>query len=191
MYIIIYNYVVFCFYLNRALALFLASIGNPSPSTINGQSDDGVCRPKFSVAIDVFQSTAMPVNIYQSNLFASTARQGAGLLNVYEALTTTVIFSPSQLALNDTIRKATSYKVKLWNIGAKKATYTLRHSGAALATGAQVDDDQLLNTPVYSAEYAVSFSLHISLKLTNYLPENSYVKNKVFIFIRIIEINER
>lgn len=146
-----------CFY--RALALFLASIDNPAPSTVNGVSDDGICRPKFSVAISLFQSTAMPLKMSNSTHFTTAAQQGAGLLNVYEALSTTALFSPSELSLNDTVRRAASYDVTLWNIGDSPARYKITHSGALLATGATLDDDKLLETPSYSAHYAVSFLL--------------------------------
>jgi hypothetical protein len=134
----------------------LARIGNPAPNTTSGYADNGICRPQFSLATSLFQSTAIPVKIYNSSLFASTAQQGAGLVNVYHALTTTTIFSSSQLALNDTLRKAASYKVNLWNIGDEIGVYKISHGGAALATGKAPNDDQLLDTPVYSANYAVS-----------------------------------
>lgn len=98
----------------------------------------------------------MPVNVYNSLLLASAAQQGAGLVNAYQALTTTTIFSPSQLALNDTVRLAPSYKVKLWNIGTTLNTYKITHGGAALATGKDPNDDQLLTSPIYSSGSAVS-----------------------------------
>ncbi len=103
----------------------------------------------------------MPVNIYNSSLLATVFQQGAGLVNAYQALTTTTIFSPSQLALNDTVRMATSYTVNVSNIGNNVAVYSISTGGAALATGASLNDDQLLATPLYSADYAVSFALKI------------------------------
>ena len=138
------------------LALFLASIGNPPPFTISGHAEDGKCRPKFSTAMNIFQSSATIVRNYNSPLFATAAKQGAGLVNAFQALTATTIFSPSELGLNDTVRKATSYKVNVINIGNKRAVYKMSHQGAALATGATTDDDQLLAKPIYSADYAVS-----------------------------------
>ena len=96
------------------------------------------------------------MNIYNSSLFATTAQQGAGLVDAYGALTSTTLISPSQLSLNDTVRKATSYKMTIFNIGDQIAVYNLSHAGAALATGKVSDDDQLLTTPLYSPNYAVS-----------------------------------
>jgi hypothetical protein len=101
----------------------------------------------------------MPLKIYNSSLFATAAQQGAGLVNAYQALTITTIFSPSELSLNDTVRKATSYTVNLWNIGDKAGVYKITHGGAALVTGKALNDDQLLSTPLFSADYAVSFAL--------------------------------
>ena len=138
------------------MALFLSSIGNPAPSTVNGLAANGKCRPKFSLAMNIFQSSAKIVNIHDSSLFATTARQGAGLVNAFQALTATTIFSPSELGLNDTVRRASSYKVKVINIGSKRAVYKLSHQGAALTTGASANDDQLLAQPLDSANYAVS-----------------------------------
>ncbi len=149
------------FFFLRTLALFLASIGNPPPNTTTGGADNGICRPTFSVATNIFQSTAMPVQIYNSSLFATAAQQGAGLVNVYQALTVTTIFLPSQLSLNDTVRIAESYTVYLWNIGDQVGVYTLTHVGAALATGKDANTDDLLTTPLYTANYSVSIPLNV------------------------------
>ena len=80
------------------------------------------------------------------------------MVNAYQALTTTTIISPNQLALNDTVRKAASYTINVTNIGNEVAAYKISHGGAALATGKTSDNDQLLAIPNYSADYAVSFS---------------------------------
>jgi minor extracellular serine protease Vpr len=106
--------------------------------------------------MNLFQSTAKIVKDYSSPLFATTARQGAGLVNAFQALTATTIFSPSELGLNDTVRKASSYKVNVINIGSGVAVYKMSHNGAALATGKAANDDNLLTEPVYSSDYAVS-----------------------------------
>lgn len=95
--------------------------------------------------------------MYNSSLLTTTAQQGAGLVNAYQGLTTTTFFLPSQLALNDSVRTFPSYKVRLWNIGSKCASYKLSHRGAALATGLKPGEDALQNTPLYSADYAVRF----------------------------------
>lgn len=105
---------------------------------------------------DVFQSTAKTINMYSSSLLATAAHQGAGLVDAHKALTSTTLISPSQLSLNDTVRKAASYKVKVSNIGDQAAVYSISHRGAALATGKEPNNDQHLLTPLYTADYAVS-----------------------------------
>ena len=88
------------------------------------------------MAVNILQSHATVMKIYNSSLLASAAQQGAGLVNAFEALTTTTIISPGELALNDTVRRAKSYQVRVTNIGDKVAEFKMSHKGAALATGA-------------------------------------------------------
>jgi len=105
--------------------------------------------------MNIFQSTAQPINIHNQTLLLSTAaEQGAGLANAYRALTSTILISPSELSLNDTVRKESSYKFNVTNMGNSLANYKLSHQGAALATGKASGDDQLLAIPQYSANYA-------------------------------------
>jgi hypothetical protein len=138
------------------VALYLAQIGNPAPETLDSDSGNGTRRPSFSEVLNVFQSNANPVNIYNSTLLAATIQQGAGLVNAFQTLTATTVISPSELALNDTVRRKKSYTITVSNIGNKPASYEISHRGAALVTGAQIGNDQLLSRPLYSADYAVS-----------------------------------
>ena len=103
------------------------------------------------------------MNTADFSLFASAAQQGAGLVDAYQALNSTIIVSPGQLSLNDTVRKAKWYKINVTNIGDQIAAYEVNHTGAALATGKKVEDDQLLSTPDYTKDYAVSFVLETFL----------------------------
>ncbi|CAF3304435.1 unnamed protein product [Rotaria socialis] len=154
-----------CPYLAGTLALFLAQIGNPGPETVGNNSTNTTRRPSFSEVRNLFQSNAKPVNIYGTQMLATIVRQGAGLVNVFQALTANTIISPSELALNDTLRQEKSYTIKVSNIGKKTAWYKISHRGAALATGAQPESDQLLPTPVYSSDYADVFIWPSSFKL--------------------------
>lgn len=154
---------------------------------MNGISGDGICRPNFAMVIGLFQSTATPIKMPKSTLLATTAQQGAGLANVYQALATTTMFSPSELALNDTVRRAEIYNVTLWNMGDTTATYKITHSGAALATGAASNKDKLLSTPVYSAANAVSYALGIernslaSFSKKLFLPSITVMNRPIFL----------
>ncbi|CAF1329613.1 unnamed protein product, partial [Rotaria sp. Silwood1] len=138
------------------LALFLAQIGNPAPETVGRNSTSANHRPSFSEVVNLFQSNAKPVNIYKTLMLATTIQQGAGLVNAFQALTATTIISPSELALNDTVRRQQIYKIEVSNVGNKSALYTIGHRGAATATPKQPGDDQLLLIPKYTANYAVS-----------------------------------
>ncbi|CAF0768404.1 unnamed protein product [Adineta ricciae] len=141
-------------YIAGTLALFLASLGNPAPSTASGIASNGVCRPSFSVAMNIFQSTAQTVNNYGSTLLSNALQQGSGLVDIRRAIKATTMLSPSDLSLNDTVRTASSYTVTVYNIGTTTASYKLTHGGAALATPKDADSDQLLAVPIYSADYA-------------------------------------
>ncbi len=105
------------------------------------------------------QSSAKKVQIYNSLLTATVAVQGAGLVNAYQALTATTMFSPGELGLNDTIRRASSYNVSVINIGSQVGVYRMSYNGAALTTGLSANDDLILPQPLYSADYAVSLAL--------------------------------
>ncbi|CAF1482172.1 unnamed protein product [Rotaria magnacalcarata] len=154
-----------CPYVAGALALFLAQIGNPGPETVGNNLTNTTRRPSFSEVRNLFQSNAKPVNIYSTQIPATAVKQGAGLVNVFQALTANTIISPSELALNDTTRQERSYTIKVSNIGKKTAWYKITHRGAALATGAQPESDQLLSTPVYSSDYADVFIWPTSFKI--------------------------
>lgn len=138
------------------MALFLASIGNPAPSTVIEPPANGICRPSLAAALNILRSTATIMNVHDSPLYAPTVQQGAGLVHAYRALTTKTVFWPSELSINDTIRRKEAYKVKLYNMGNDVARYKITHQGAALATGIEKNNDQLLALPLLSPSFAVS-----------------------------------
>ncbi|CAF3861342.1 unnamed protein product, partial [Rotaria sp. Silwood1] len=140
-------------YVAGTLALYLAHIGNPPPWTVNGTCQPN-CRPSFTKIVNLLQSNAMPVNI-SNTILANTAQQGAGLVNALQLIQATTIISPSELALNDSVRQASSYTIQVNNIGNQTVTYNINHYGAALATGLQRGNDMLLTQPLYSADYAI------------------------------------
>ncbi|UJR11333.1 hypothetical protein I4U23_015514 [Adineta vaga] len=146
-------------YMAGVLALFLSHIGNPAPSTVDGVSSDGKCRPKPSVARDLFQSTSKILKDDDSSLVEPPLRQGAGFVDAYYAITTKAFFSPAKLSLNDTVNKKESYTVRLFNIGQQPARYKLSHQGAPMTTGMEPNNDLLLRNPVYTEDYAVSIRL--------------------------------
>ncbi|RKO88037.1 peptidase S8/S53 domain-containing protein, partial [Blyttiomyces helicus] len=100
-------------------------------------------------------SSAKPVHIFGRDLLSSVWEQGSGLVSIFDAITARHETSPAWFALNDTIRTKPSYNLTISNHGSEAVTYTLTNVGAALATGKSPDSDQLLNIPIYSANYAV------------------------------------
>ncbi|KAJ3218456.1 hypothetical protein HDU67_005552 [Dinochytrium kinnereticum] len=127
-------------YTAGALALFLEAKGKMDFATIRAY----------------LQNTAKPANIFNSPLVDSVARQGAGLLNVYDAITTKTLVTPSALHLNDTKYIHQHYTLTIANSESKPVTYTLTSKGAALASGFLPGDDALqpIATTGFTAEYA-------------------------------------
>ncbi|KAI8833352.1 peptidase S8/S53 domain-containing protein [Chytridium lagenaria] len=110
-------------YTAGALALFLESKGKLDFETVRAY----------------LQNTAKPAKIYGSPLVDSVARQGAGLLNVYDAITTKTLVTPSALQLDT-----------------KPVTYTLTTTHGRLASGFIPGDDALqpIATTTFTADYA-------------------------------------
>ncbi|KAJ3097025.1 hypothetical protein HDU96_000560, partial [Phlyctochytrium bullatum] len=105
----------------------------------------------------LLQNTARPANIFRSNLTDSVARQGAGLANIYAAITTKTLITPSALNLNDTqYTRSTHYTLTIQNTDSVPKTFTVRHRPAAMATGFVPGDDaiQLLGQTRFTADYA-------------------------------------
>ncbi|KAL7969606.1 peptidase S8/S53 domain-containing protein [Trichoderma sp. SZMC 28014] len=90
--------------------------------------------PDWSVdkILVALQTTAQPtVWAWNQSMLAATAQQGAGLVNVYDAITTATRVSPGQLAATD--NNSTSFglvNITVENNGDSTQTYTLGHRGA-------------------------------------------------------------
>ncbi|KAM0485392.1 hypothetical protein ACHAPX_001378 [Trichoderma viride] len=90
--------------------------------------------PDWSVdeILVALQTTAQPTAwAWNQSMLAATAQQGAGLVNVYDAITTATRVSPGQLAVTD--NNSTSFglvNIAVENSGNLTQTYTLGHRGA-------------------------------------------------------------
>ncbi|CAE6439697.1 unnamed protein product [Rhizoctonia solani] len=86
-------------------------------------------------ARSIFQNTATPVKLTKDNdsLIDTASRQGAGLLNVYNAIKATGSLTPSELLLNDTANFNGEHILLLNNCGKKPVTYKLTHVPAGTA----------------------------------------------------------
>ncbi|KAI9331783.1 peptidase S8/S53 domain-containing protein [Zopfochytrium polystomum] len=104
-----------------------------------------------------FQNTARPSQIARSNLVAPVPQQGAGLVNVYDALTAKTVVTPSVLALNDTqFTSKTHYTLTLTNNHDAAVTYTVSNIGAATVNMYNGTSDSIANAAMttFTSNYA-------------------------------------
>ncbi|EJD37080.1 subtilisin-like protein [Auricularia subglabra TFB-10046 SS5] len=84
----------------------------------------------------VFQTTAvgLPVSRNSKALPQTLSHQGAGMINVFNALNVKTEVSPGELLLNDTAHWKSQHRIVIKNAGKRKQTYLLSHqpSGTAL-----------------------------------------------------------
>ncbi|CAE6542896.1 unnamed protein product [Rhizoctonia solani] len=79
-------------------------------------------------AATIFQNAAVPVKFNKTtSLLETAAHQGAGLIQVYNAIKNTGSMSPSQLLLNDTAYFKKSQTLTIKNTGNQVVTYDLTH----------------------------------------------------------------
>ncbi|KAF8714638.1 Subtilisin-like protein, partial [Rhizoctonia solani] len=76
----------------------------------------------------IFQNTAMPVmRIVNASLAPTTGQQGAGLLNVYNAIKNTGSLLPAEILLNDTAYFQGTHTLVVRNGGTQDVTYKFSH----------------------------------------------------------------
>ncbi|QRW22547.1 pyrolysin [Rhizoctonia solani] len=87
------------------------------------------------LARTLFENTAIPVQQTTSNtsLLETASHQGAGLIQVYDAIHTTGVLTPAELLVNDTANFKGTQIVKITNNSKKPVTYTLSHVPAGTA----------------------------------------------------------
>ncbi|CAE6379782.1 unnamed protein product [Rhizoctonia solani] len=95
----------------------------------------GKSQETARAARSIFQNTAIPVkqNVSDGSLVETTAHQGAGLLNVYDAVKNTGSLTPAEILLNDTAYFKGTHTLELRNGGNRPVTYTLTHVPAGTA----------------------------------------------------------
>ncbi|KAJ7497644.1 subtilisin-like protease [Mycena latifolia] len=105
----------------------------------------------------LFQSTAQPISTSHTDgdPFQTATQQGAGLVQVFDALFATTILSPTELILNDTAHFAGPRKFTVKNTGKTVKTYTLSHVPAGTVLTVDPDTTFPVAGPVpVSADYA-------------------------------------
>ncbi|KAJ7130843.1 subtilisin-like protease [Mycena crocata] len=105
----------------------------------------------------LFESTAKPISTSHTDgdPFQTVTQQGAGLVQVFDAIFATTILSPAELILNDTAHFAGPQKFTVKNVGKTAKTYTVSHVPAG--TAVTVDPDTIfpaLGPVPVSTDYA-------------------------------------
>ncbi|CAE7233221.1 unnamed protein product [Rhizoctonia solani] len=107
----------------------------------------------------IFQNTASPVKAHtNSPLLATAAHQGAGLINVYDAVKNTGSLLPAELLLNDTAHFRSRHTLKLHNGGRESVTYRLTHVPAG--TALTMNGPNVNRGPVPLASNSATVTIH-------------------------------
>ncbi|KAF9932146.1 hypothetical protein FBU30_008833 [Linnemannia zychae] len=78
----------------------------------------------------IFKNTATLTTRWKAKDLATVAQQGAGLINVMNALSTTTTITPDHIDLLDTVNFRKTQKITIKNFGKKTETYVLSHRPA-------------------------------------------------------------
>ncbi|KAL0564133.1 hypothetical protein V5O48_017920 [Marasmius crinis-equi] len=85
-------------------------------------------------AISIFETNSVGVPVSKDgNRLQTLSQQGAGLVNVFDAVQSTTIVSPGELILNDTANFKGEQTFTVKNTGSSSKSYTLKHVPAGTA----------------------------------------------------------
>ncbi|KAF9397202.1 hypothetical protein BGX21_009102, partial [Mortierella sp. AD011] len=116
-------------------------------------------KPHGDVIRKVLKNTATISSNFNSTTKASAAKQGAGLVNVLNAVTTTSSITPDHIDLLDSVHFQRTVKITLKNEGKHTETYTLSHIPADALNSYNTKNSFPLGVPIIEADYAtVKFS---------------------------------
>ncbi|KAK5820847.1 peptidase S8/S53 domain-containing protein [Linnemannia elongata] len=116
-------------------------------------------KPSGADARRAFKNTATIAKNWGSKTYASAVKQGAGLVNVLNAITATTAISPDRLDLLDTVNFRGVQKITIKNTGKKTETYTLSHVPADALNSYAKGNTFPEAVPTIEADYAsVKFS---------------------------------
>ncbi|KAF8937423.1 hypothetical protein BGZ58_002731 [Dissophora ornata] len=116
-------------------------------------------KPHGDIIRKAFKNSATISKNYGSKTFTSAAKQGAGLVNVLNAVLSTATITPDHIDLLDTVNFQKSVKITIQNTGKHAETYTLSHVPADALNSYNASNSFPLGTPIIEADYAtVKFS---------------------------------
>ncbi|KAJ3107290.1 hypothetical protein HDU97_004429 [Phlyctochytrium planicorne] len=116
----------------------------------------GVGKIDFKSAQTLLMNTAEPRKIFNSSVVDSVTRQGAGLANIFKAITAKTLVEPPALHLNDTKNTQQHYTITIKNQNSVPITYTVESLGAAMVTGFIPGDDfpQFIDKTSFTPDHA-------------------------------------
>jgi hypothetical protein len=98
---------------------------------------------------EAFQATADVLNFAKgNNQFATVAAQGAGKLQLFDALNSDTVVGPTELLLNDTAYFNNVQYIEVTNTGRSRQRYSLTHLPAGTAPAFQPGSNQSYNSPI-------------------------------------------
>ncbi|KAJ2959470.1 hypothetical protein NQZ79_g5062 [Umbelopsis isabellina] len=103
----------------------------------------------------LIMNNAKPFKVYQNDYLDSVARQGAGLVNIEQAINTQLLIEPQSIPLGDKNHLASKneYKIVLENLGAEAAEFQLSHLAAASVQAYEVTKYSQESLPLNKPEY--------------------------------------
>lgn len=98
-----------------------------------------------------------PFNLYGTESLESVARQGSGLIDVYQAVRSDTIVTPEQIRLNDIEHSAENYEYTftIKNHGRLACEYQISHLVASTAQGFESNSTIPLKTPILLSDHEV------------------------------------
>ncbi|CAE6414623.1 unnamed protein product [Rhizoctonia solani] len=117
------------------LSTYPVALGSYQIESGTSMATPGKNAETAKAARAIFQNAAIPVKQTTANnsMLETASHQGAGLINVYDAVKNTGSLLPAELLLNDTAYFKGEHTLKLYNGGKKTVTYTLTHVPAGTA----------------------------------------------------------
>ncbi|CAO3565776.1 unnamed protein product [Mortierella alpina] len=111
-------------------------------------------------ARQILMNTAVPGRFASHKELAPVAKQGAGLINVKNAIDVQTLFSPDKIELLDSVHFAgKSVEVRIKNVGKRSTVYTLSHEAAESAVSYRNGNSFPLTEPIIENDKAtVKFS---------------------------------
>ncbi|KAF9204559.1 hypothetical protein CPC16_007136 [Podila verticillata] len=148
---------------NHGSYAILSGTSMATPYTTGSQALLYNAHKRIIKAVDarrILKATATPGKNFKGKSPASVAKQGAGLINIKNAVAVQAIVSPEHIQLLDTVHFAgKSVEVKIKNTGKKTATYVFSHEAAESLVSYRGGNTFPLLTPVIQQDAAkVKFS---------------------------------